>query len=255
MTAQLDLFAFTAIEFEPSPRFEPCCPCCGDEIEVDILCGHGERLSELDWLPCCEAARDHVGAHGWDGWAGEGLVESVNRSTGDNVRAYDEGNNAPLWRLSTFAPGQGVRGWQGEVFDHIDRHHAHHDAPQGWKFGVAVHNGPTRVGVAVVGRPVSRLLAQQRPGTLEVTRVCTWGAPAARRNAASKLYGSCGKEARRLGYTQLVTYTLESEDGASLRAAGFRIEAHTRGGSWSRRGRERTDSAPTGPKLRWVRDL
>ncbi|HVV73327.1 MAG TPA: XF1762 family protein, partial [Verrucomicrobiae bacterium] len=36
-------------------------------------------------------------------------------------------------------------------------HHRHHIPSVGWKFGVAVNDGAEIVGVAMVGRPVSRM--------------------------------------------------------------------------------------------------
>lgn len=59
---------------------------------------------------------------------------------------------------------------QQEAFRFISAHHRHHDEPQGWLFGVAVNDGERIVGVAVVGRPVARML--QNGFTAEVTRVC-----------------------------------------------------------------------------------
>jgi len=70
------------------------------------------------------------------------------------------------------------------------------------------------VGVAVAGRPVSRRLDDGL--TLEVLRVCTDGTP----NACSFLYARCAKIARLMGYERVITYTLTSEGGASLRAVG-----------------------------------
>jgi hypothetical protein len=51
---------------------------------------------------------------------------------------------------------------------------------------------------------------------LEVLRVCTDGTS----NACSFLYGRTAKIARLMGYGRIITYTLESEGGASLRAVG-----------------------------------
>jgi hypothetical protein len=49
----------------------------------------------------------------------------------------------------------------------------------------------------------------------------------------------------------MVTYTLLSEDGASLRGAGWKVLHQTEGGSWSRSGRLRVDKHPTEAKLCW----
>jgi hypothetical protein len=101
------------------------------------------------------------------------------------------------------------------------------------------------VGVAIVGRPVARL--SDDGFTAEVTRVATDGT----RNACSMLYGACWRAARALGYRRLMTYTLASEPGTSLRAAGWREIGKAGGGSWSRGSRPRVDRHPTQEKIRW----
>jgi hypothetical protein len=133
-----------------------------------------------------------------------------------------------------------------EACDFIREHHRHHKPPRGWKFGVAVNDGEKVVGIAIVGRPVSRHF--QNGWTLEVTRLCVIeGHP----NAASKLWGACWRAARALGYRRLVSYTLPQEGGVSLRAAGWREIGLAGGGSWSRPSRPRVDKAPTEQKVLW----
>ena len=108
------------------------------------------------------------------------------------------------------------------------------------------------VGVAIVGGPVARLLDDGK--TLEITRVCTDGT----RNACSFLYGAVRKAALSLGHKRVVTYTLPEEGGASLRAAGYRIEQECAGGpaaAWhNRQGRnaEPVGNDNRGGKWRWV---
>ncbi|WP_374758915.1 XF1762 family protein, partial [Pseudomonas aeruginosa] len=82
-------------------------------------------------------------------------------------------------------------------------HHRHHRSVQGAKFAIAVAlpGSDGICGVAIVGRPVARHLDDG--WTLEVTRLCTNGAP----NACSKLYGAAWKAAKALGYTRLITYS------------------------------------------------
>lgn len=126
----------------------------------------------------------------------------------------------------------------------VRQHHRHHRPPQGGLFAVAVGDDVVR-GVAIVGRPVARGL--QDGWTAEVTRLATDGA----RNACSMLYGACWRAARALGWRRLVTYTLPSEGGASLRAAGWRLIGEAGGGSWSCESRPRVDRHPTQTKLRW----
>jgi hypothetical protein len=129
----------------------------------------------------------------------------------------------------------------------VTRHHRHHRASRGHKFSLACMTVVGGVhGVAICGRPVSK--TRDDGITLEIVRCCTDGA----RNACSFLYGACRRAAVALGYRQVITYTLKSEGGASLRAAGFRVIAETRGGSWDRPSRRRVDKHPTEPKLVWA---
>jgi hypothetical protein len=115
-------------------------------------------------------------------------------------------------------------------------HHRHHAPPVGHKFSLGVASGAQLVGVAIVGRPVSRVI-QSQGNTLEVIRSATDGT----RNANSMLYGACCKATFALGYDRLITYTQGGESGSSLRAAGFRVLAERparRGWDTPSRGRE-----------------
>lgn len=130
--------------------------------------------------------------------------------------------------------------------------HRHAPPPAGWKYGAAIRDAVSLVGVVIVGRPVARRLDDG--ATLEVIRLAVLdNAPP---NSCSQLLGRAARVARELGYRRLVSYTLEAESGASLRAAGFRRDAATRGGSWDRRARRRQDAdRELGPKTRWIREL
>ena len=132
-----------------------------------------------------------------------------------------------------------------EACQFVRQHHRHHLPPQGWKFGIAVNDGVHVVGVVTVGRPVARMLDDGV--TLEVTRCCTDGT----KNVASMLYGAARRATFALGYKRLITYTLATEPGTSLKAAGWRNIGSAGGGSWSREDRKRIDKAPTGQKTLW----
>ena len=109
-----------------------------------------------------------------------------------------------------------------------------------------VCDGDEVVGVAIIGRPVSRNL--DNGYTAEVTRVCVLDGY---RNGCSKLYGACWRAARAMGYQKMVTYTLKTEPGTSLKASGWDVMAETRGGSWNCEARPRVDKHPLQGKLRW----
>lgn len=129
---------------------------------------------------------------------------------------------------------------------YVEQHHRHHRAPVGGLFAAAVADHQGRIcGVVIVGRPVARSL--QDGFTAEVTRCATDGTP----NSCSALYGAAWRAARALGYRRLVTYTLATEPGTSLRAAGFRVVGSLRGRSWDCPSRPRVDKTPLQDKLRW----
>jgi len=127
----------------------------------------------------------------------------------------------------------------------IGEYHRHLKPPVGWKFGIAVNNGNKVVGVITVGRPVSRIMDDG--WTLEITRCCTDGT----RNASSMLYGAAKRAAFALGYKKIITYTLRSEGGASLRASGWHLVGAAGGGTWNRKSRPRVDTHPIEQKLLW----
>lgn len=123
-----------------------------------------------------------------------------------------------------------------EACQFVDAEHRHHRRPQGHKFSVGVAQDGVLVGVAMVGRPVSRVLDDGL--TLEVNRTCTDGT----RNANSMLYGAATRAAFALGYLRVVTYTVHGESGSSLRAAGWSVVAERpRRKGWDTPARRRLD--------------
>jgi len=124
--------------------------------------------------------------------------------------------------------------------------HRHHRPVTSAKFAIsAVDARGIVVGVAIIGRPVARASDDGR--TAEVTRCCTDGS----RNACSMLYRAAWRAAVAMGYRRLITYTLPSESGASLRGAGFKLLGQRGGGSWNCPSRPRTDKHPTEKKFAW----
>lgn len=138
---------------------------------------------------------------------------------------------------------------RSEVAEFVDRLHRHHDPTTRDRYRISAEQGGVLVGVVQVGNPVARALCDGR--TLEVVRLCTDGT----KNACSFLYSAAARVARDLGYSKIITYILDTEDGASLRAAGWHKEADVRGHSWNTPSRPRQTTAPTQDKQRWARDL
>lgn len=127
--------------------------------------------------------------------------------------------------------------------------HRHHKPVTGHRFSVGCAGTNGLCGVAIVGRPVARMTDQKT--IAEVARLCTDGT----KNACSYPYSACARIATELGYSSIQTFILNSEDGTSLKAAGWTCVAKTAGGDgWQSRSGRRSDQ-PTTPKTKWQRVL
>lgn len=133
----------------------------------------------------------------------------------------------------------------------VTEHHRHNKKVQGHKFSIGGMVDGTLFGVAIVGRPVARRLDDGF--TAEVTRLCVLeDAP---RNACSFLYRRAWRAWSAMGGQRLVTYTLESESGASLRGAGAtevaRSPAWREGKGWTTRTNRAWQPVHSEGKIRW----
>lgn len=139
----------------------------------------------------------------------------------------------------------------------VGRWHRHNRPTQGGLFAVSCEADGDIVGVGIVGRPNGRMA--QDGYTCEILRIATNGHD----NACSMLYGALCRAAKALGYRRVLTKTLLSEPGTSLRAAGFVLIGQTNDGeTWARSKRDRIDVdlfgnelRPTEAKQRWIRYL
>lgn len=129
----------------------------------------------------------------------------------------------------------------------VKAHHRHHGPVTGWKFGVGLELDGELIGVAIAGRPVSRMTQQNEPQTIEVTRVCTLG----HKNAPSMLYGAISRAAFALGYTKVISFILCEETGHSLKCANWKCVGKSAGRTWSRPSRTRENDHPLQAKMKW----
>jgi hypothetical protein len=228
------------------------CLCCGEleRVELFEIWESGEFLLET----CCE------GLH-------EILLDEMNRDPeyrdellrdlgaeayiGAKLRRVADCDGQ--YRLDFNIELKPIERDQARAF--VDEHHEHNKAPLGWRFGAGIWNGAQLIGVVMVGRPVARMIDASQ--VVEVNRLCLRrDVPRELRwNACSQAYGWAAREAKRRGFSKIITYTLESELGTSLKAAGWQVDGRTKGGSWHRPGRARADRAPTCRKVRWARHL
>lgn len=133
-----------------------------------------------------------------------------------------------------------------EANAYVAAYHRHSMPSQGHKFSIGAMKGDDLVGVAIVGRPRSRML--DNGYVFEVLRVCTLG----ERNACSLLYGASRRASLAMGYTRGVTYIRGDEDGASLKASGWWPTEVVPAQEWSRPSRRRQDAEyEVVPRVRW----
>jgi len=133
-----------------------------------------------------------------------------------------------------------------EANEFVAQHHRHNLPVVGCKFALGAAQDGKLVGVVIAGRPVCRRLDDGK--TLEILRVATDGRP----NACSFLYSRCAKIARLMGYETVITYTLESEGGASLRAVGAKPTGPLESHEWGNPNRPRkSQQVYHEPKYRW----
>lgn len=138
-----------------------------------------------------------------------------------------------------------------EANEFVANFHRHNKPVQGAKFAIGASDGIRLVGVAIVGRPVARRLDDGI--TAEVTRCCVLDdAP---KGACSFLYSRAWRAWSAQGGCRLLTYTLQSESGASLRGAGWKIVGQSPGWSagrgWTTRPGREWQTVVGQSKFRW----
>jgi hypothetical protein len=228
------------------------CPFCGCEAELELFEVWGR---EFQISTCCEGMYE---------WAC-GVLNEGGRESAELLRAIEiEGVcGGKIRRAADSGVGNLILDWNPVVCEvkqavakaFVNEHHEHCPAPVGWRFGAGLMNGPDLIGVIMVGRPVARAFDTTK--VVEVNRLCVrrdvpealvW-------NGCSMLYAHAAKEAKRRGFERLITYTMSSESGASLKASGWTSDGEAGGGSWSCASRPREDKSPTERKHRWVKQL
>jgi len=144
-----------------------------------------------------------------------------------------------------------------EAREFVRRHHRHNLPPRGHRYSIAItaidelFDAALVQGVVIVGRPVARHLDDGC--TAEVVRCCV--SDQAPKGSCSMLYRAAWRAWKEMGGHRLVTYTLLSESGASLRGAGFlnddgpsRVQPSDK---WTNRPGRVAQSVVGEPKQRW----
>jgi hypothetical protein len=229
------------------------------KAESDSIKGDISLLEEATKLvqPCIMAGCTGGGGSSrsirgeWSGWASSRRPRAQLATLRPQPRICRDreaghGTDLPAWKVWVMGALCIVPMTITEAKSFVAQHHRHHGAPLSGLFAIAAADGEAVQAVVIVGRPMSRVLDDG--WTVEVTRLC---ARPNIRNACSMLYAAAWRAAKAMGYRKLVTYTLASEPGVSLRAAGLRCVAEIRAKSWHTPSRPRVDKNPMQRKLRW----
>jgi hypothetical protein len=136
----------------------------------------------------------------------------------------------------------------------ITNFHRHNKKVVGCRFCLGAEFNDKLVGVAIVGRPVARKLDDGL--TAEVTRTCVLDdAP---KNVNSFLYGKCWRVWQQMGGKRMLTYTLQSESGSSLKGAGWKVLGETKkwkeGKGWTTREGSEWQAVTGELKFRWEKN-
>lgn len=167
-------------------------------------------------------------------------------SQGQPCGCYPDGNDGDCPAPGCISPKLSVMPINlDEANAFVSAHHRHHGPVAGHKFSLAALFADSVRGVVICGRPVAR--AEDDGWTIEVLRLATDGTP----NACSFLYRASWRVASAMGYKRGITRILDTENGASLRGAGWKLVGLSGGGTWSRPSRPRIDRHPTQGKLLW----
>ena len=137
-----------------------------------------------------------------------------------------------------------------EAREFVRNFHRHNKPPIGHVFSLAASDGEKMIGVAICGRPISRML--QDGHTLEVLRCCV--IDDAPKGSCSFLYSRAWRAAAALGWSRLITYTLQSESGASMRGAGWKCVGQSPGATgkaWTNRPGREWQEVTGQAKFRW----
>ena len=137
-----------------------------------------------------------------------------------------------------------------EANEFVTTHHRHNKKTAGHKWSTGLMYQDELVGVAIVGRAISRHMDEKY--TVEILRLCI--KDPAPKNACSFLYSKVCRIWQTMGGKKIITYTLDEESGASMRAVGWKKAGTTKpvkeGKGWTNRGKGRVWQ-PVNSKLKY----
>ena len=135
----------------------------------------------------------------------------------------------------------------------VNQYHRHNKDCRGHRFSIGAIYKDELVGVAIIGRPIARKLDQKL--IAEVLRNCV--KPDAPKGTCSFLYSKAIQVWQVLGGKKVITYTLETEKGSSLKAVNFKSVSKTPyfKYGWTNRKNRILPETQKVKKVRWEKEL
>ncbi|ANS03158.1 hypothetical protein [uncultured Mediterranean phage uvDeep-CGR2-AD10-C281] len=142
-----------------------------------------------------------------------------------------------------------------EANEFVIKYHRHNKKCQGHKFSLGAEYKGKLVGVVIVGRPVARKLDNKL--TLEINRNCVLeDAP---KGTCSFLYAKAMQVWQSMGGKKIITYTLSTESGSSLKAVNFNketmVQIFKKNTGWTTRANRIWQQVQSIPRIRWGKEL
>ena len=135
----------------------------------------------------------------------------------------------------------------------VKEHHRHSKLCIGHRFSLGAVYQDELVGAAIIGRAINRYLDNRF--TAEILRNCVL--EKAPKGTCSFLYSKAIQVWQVLGGKKVITYTLESEKGSSLKAVNFKRAAKTPlfKNGWTNRNNRVLPDTQKIRKIRWEKTL
>ena len=135
----------------------------------------------------------------------------------------------------------------------VNQYHRHNKDCRGHRFSIGAIYKDELVGVAIIGRPIARKIDQKV--IAEVLRNCV--KPDAPKGTCSFLYAKAIQAWQVLGGKKVITYTLETEKGSSLKAVSFKAVSKTPvfKYGWTNRKNRILPETQKVRKVRWEKEL
>ena len=142
-----------------------------------------------------------------------------------------------------------------EANEFVTKYHRHNKKCAGHKFSIGAVYKNEIVGVVIVGRPVARKLDNRF--TLEINRNCVLDT--APKGTCSFLYSRVIKIWQTMGGKKIITYTLETESGSSLKAVNFNkettVQTFKKNTGWTTRTNRIWQEVQATPRIRWGKEF